>query len=947
MTPFQPTGFSETIFKGRYALTPEETWEEACRRVARQLAIAEVPEKQKIYEEKFFEALNANLFTPGGRIWYNSGRNNPQLLNCFVLNNELDSKEGWGKAAYEMIVTSMTGGGCGIDFSDVRPRGAPIFGQRGECPGPVSLMELIDNCAAPVMAGGSRRVALMFSLDLDHPDVEEFLDAKLTKGKLTHANVSLRSRHTKEFLKAVKNNEMFELSWKGKYKKEVNARDLWNKIVTNAYNSAEPGFLNWELVKDENNIQYATDLVTTNPSLRKGTKVMTSKGIFPIDELENKEFQVKNLNGELSSAKCFLSGKNKQLYRIKLSTNFEYYCTPEHKWPLLTKNGPRRIETSELCVGDKLPILKQKTLYPGSIGTYEDGFVVGWLYGDGWITNFEENGKERKQYGFIVSKEDCESGIDEIISSYLTKITGTSYSPKIREGCREYNVNSIKFENHFSQFGVDKKEFGLPKIVWNEASEEFRKGIIDALISSDGHISNPSRENSVSFTSCHKKLSYDLSELLGFYGIKARITYQKTNKESFPNGKIYDREYERYDVTFSNKNDVLFFRDIFSLTHKRKQNILESYTYSRAAIPDCVYIKEIELTDKYEDVWDISVYDETHCFQLSHCITGNCGEIALEKYGNCCLGHIVLSRFVVGDDLDWNLLGNTVRTGVRFLDNVLTVNNYPLPEMKENAHKYRRIGLGTTAMADMLALLGLRYGSPEANKMIDKLYRFISKNAYEASVMLSVEKGPFQACHSIKHLESGYMKRMTPKIRALVAEHGIRNCAMLTIAPTGTVSIMSGNCSSGIEPMFAAAYERRFWVGKERKTELVFHPLFQKFMEEGKDVSHFTGSRDLSVREHMEVQKIVQKHMDNAVSKTINIPFDYPMEDVSELWLEYLPSLKGTTFFREGSRGYVAENGEVLPPPLTALTLEDAQQKFKEGAVSVENQEVDCIECSI
>lgn len=572
MTYFEPAGFSAQIFKDRYAFTETETWSEACKRVARQVATAELPDKQKTYEDKFYEILVTNQFVPGGRIWYNSGRNNPQLLNCFVLSNQLDSKEGWGNIAREMIVTSMQGGGCGIDFSDVRPRGALITSQKGECPGAVELMRLVDACAKPVRAGGARRVALMFSLDLDHPDVMEFLDAKLTKGELTFANVSVRSKRTSEFTKAVQKDGDWELSWKGKYKKTVKARELWDKIVKNAYESAEPGFLNWENVLEQSNIYYIEELITTNP----------------------------------------------------------------------------------------------------------------------------------------------------------------------------------------------------------------------------------------------------------------------------------------------------------------------------------------------------------------------CGEIALSSYDCCCLGHIVLSRFVVGDDLDWHGMANAIRLGVRFLDNVLTVNSYPLPEMRDKSHRLRRIGLGTTALADTLALLGYRYGDIESNKFVDKLFKFISKVAYESSVMLAVEKGVFPACNPKKHIESGFMKRMPKKIRALVEEHGIRNCAILTQAPTGTVSILSGNCSSGIEPMFAPAYERRYWDKEVRKTELVFHPLFEQFMKEGKDVSHFIGSHQLSVRDHMNVQAIVQKYVDNAVSKTINMPYDYPLPQMSELWLEFLPELKGTTFYRENSRGYVREDGTVEEPPLKAISIEEATTRFNE-----------------
>jgi len=581
---FTPTGFSKDIFTRRYAFTEQETWSEAGRRLARQNAAAEVPNKQKEYEDKFYEILVNNLFVPGGRIWYNSGRINPQLLNCFVLTNQLDSKEGWGNIAKEMIITSMTGGGCGIDFSDIRPNGAKV-GSGGVCPGPVEAMRLIDACAKPVKSGGGRRVALMFSLDIDHPNIMEFLDAKLEKGELTHANISVRCKRTTEFIKAVKADDDWELNWKGQYKKTIKARDLWDKIVKNAHASAEPGFLNWELVSEESNIYYVEDLVTTNP----------------------------------------------------------------------------------------------------------------------------------------------------------------------------------------------------------------------------------------------------------------------------------------------------------------------------------------------------------------------CGEIALSAYDCCCLGHLVLPRFVTDGEVDWHKLATTVRLGVRYLDNILTVNYYPLTEMKEKSHKLRRIGLGTTGLADLLAMLGLRYGSTDGNKFVDKLYRFISKTAYEASIMLAIEKGPFPACDRKKFLESGFMKRMPKKIRALVEEHGIRNCAILTQAPTGTVSILSGNCSSGIEPMFAPAYERRWWVGEERKTELIFHPLFAEFMDLGKSVDHFVGSYQLTVSEHMEVQKIIQKHVDNAVSKTINIPEEYTIEDMSDIWLAYLPYLKGTTFYRENSRGFVdPKTGKIQEPPLVAIPLEEAKRRYSEKSKVMSVAVEDC-----
>ncbi len=131
--------------------------------------------------------------------------------------------------------------------------------------------------------------------------------------------------------------------------------------------------------------------------------------------------------------------------------------------------------------------------------------------------------------------------------------------------------------------------------------------------------------------------------------------------------------------------------------------------------------------------------------------------------------------------------------------------------------------------------------------------------------------------------------------------------------------------------MFAPAYERRFWDKDERKVELVFHPLFAEFMKQGKDTAHFVGARDLTVRDHMEVQRIVQRHTDNAVSKTINTPEDYSLEDMSNIWMEFLPDLKGTTFYRENTRGYVNDQGIIEPPPLTALSLDEATARYSEA----------------
>ena len=315
--------------------------------------------------------------------------------------------------------------------------------------------------------------------------------------------------------------------------------------------------------------------------------------------------------------------------------------------------------------------------------------------------------------------------------------------------------------------------------------------------------------------------------------------------------------------------------------------------------------------------------------------TNPCGEIWLEPYGCCCLGAIVLPRFVSEGKLDWEALEATVRVAVRFLDNVLTVNHYPIEKIKENCEDVRRIGLGVMGLHTMLLELGIRYS--EGFEIAEQVMSFIKKVAYDTSINLAIEKGPFPAFRP-EFCDSGFMKTMKPSIRRKVKEYGIRNCAILTVAPTGTTGIVSG-VSTGIEPYMAPVYWRRIKTVDEKlktviKKVLVVEPAYDKFG------SLVEGAADIAVEDHFKMQQVVQKHIDNAVSKTINLPNDYPVENLSKIWLENLETLKGTTFYRWGSR----EN-EPFQPVLSKdipLVLDETPEDMIMRKERNEN-EADCV----
>lgn len=307
--------------------------------------------------------------------------------------------------------------------------------------------------------------------------------------------------------------------------------------------------------------------------------------------------------------------------------------------------------------------------------------------------------------------------------------------------------------------------------------------------------------------------------------------------------------------------------------------------------------------------------------------TNPCGEIWLESYGCCDLGALVLSRFLNEDktDFDWGALADVITAGVRFLDNVLTVNSYPLPEIEQNCKEVRRIGLGVMALHDALLEMGYRYSSEEGLKKVDQLFGFIKNKAYEASTYLAVEKGVFPKFNKEEFLKSGFVKGLKRSIKAKIKEYGMRNCALLTIAPTGTTSILMGSVSSGIEPIFSPAWWRIYNTEEGKKQELVFHPLFKKMYLEGKDLTHFESAYEISPENHMKIQEVCQKHIDNAVSKTINIPAKgYTLEEFSDALMKYIPVLKGITVYKAGSRG---------DEPLQAISVEEAIKLLEEKHV--------------
>ena len=305
-------------------------------------------------------------------------------------------------------------------------------------------------------------------------------------------------------------------------------------------------------------------------------------------------------------------------------------------------------------------------------------------------------------------------------------------------------------------------------------------------------------------------------------------------------------------------------------------------------------IYNIDLANRYTNVSYFESLDSTN----------PCGEISLPSYGNCCLGNINLNNMVLDDgtDVDWKRVARTVRTGIRFLDNVLTVNSFPTDMCKLVGERSRRVGLGVTGLHYMLIKLGITYGSEKCLEFLDRLFATIRDEAYKMSIYLARDKKPFPEFDYKKYLNEDFARTLPARIRMLIKRYGIRNAVMLTIPPCGTISMLHG-VSSGIEPIFAAMYNRRYRHANIWKEQLVVDPLFKEWYTKGKKLTHFVGAYDVSPEDHIRVQATIQKYIDSCISKTINLPSTAEPEDFSQVALDYAPYIKGLTVYRAGAKG--------------------------------------------
>ena len=912
------------------------------------------PLKEKVDNIKmeFYNMMARFEFLPNSPTLMNAGKELGQLSACYVIPVE-DSMEGISKALSAQSIIQKSGGGTGFSFGRIRPKGDVVKKTNGVASGALSFMQLFDKMTDVVKQGGTRRGANMGILPYWHPEIEEFITLKSKPGVMENFNLSVAIDD--KFMKAVEENQDIDLI-NPRTKEAVsklNAKKLFNKLVESAWVTGDPGIIFIDRINNTNSnpTPHIGQIEATNPCVCEDTWVITQTGPLQVKDVIGKPIMI-GLNGKFyeTTQDGFFSTGEKTLFRITTKMGYELKVTKDHPIRSAEKLTRYKIyqtwkKVEELKIGERIVLSNNRGICWKGEGKLEEGYLLGLLIGDGTI---------KEEGGVISVWGDGEGSKSQIyyaqnaakLLPHRKDFRGFTAVPERKE----YRLKMASIKELAQRYDIISENKVITEKI-EKTGYKFYQGFIRGIFDADGTvIGNLKKGISVRLWQRNLNNLKIIQRMLLRMGMVSQI-YKFRKKEGdklMPDGKKGYRYYhvrEGHELVISRDNIEIFTQKIgFGNVEKQSKlnKLLNSYRrkLNRERFVD--EIERIEYCGK-EKVYDVCV-PEVNAFDANGFYVHNCGEQPLLGWESCNLGSINLSKFVEGElmkgKMNWERLEKTLHTAVRFLDNVIEINNYPLPEIEYIAKSNRKIGLGVMGWAETCVKMGVRYDSEEGIKKAKEVMKFIQEKAFEASEKLARERGCFFNWKgSIYDKESKYFRGK--------AAH-IRNASRTTIAPTGTISIAAGLQGSGIEPFFAIAYVRYTAKALEaikngRPPDLKdsfyeINPLFKTIAEEYNyfglskeelwkkiEENHkairgievipkkiqdiFPTAHDVNYEYHIKVQAAFQEYVDNAVSKTINLPNSAKAEDVKNSYLlSYKLGCKGITVYRDGCKDFQVLN---------------------------------------
>jgi ribonucleoside-diphosphate reductase alpha chain len=976
--PAQP--ISAEVLLEKYAKDGERGTADVHARVARALAQAEPPEQRRHWEERFAAALAAG-FVPAGRIASAAGTDlSATLINCFVqpvgdsIAQVDDGHPGIYTALTEAAETMRRGGGVGYDFSRIRPRGAWVGSTRSNASGPVSYMRVFDRSCETVESAGARRGAQMGVLRCDHPDIEEFIHAK-DEGDLKNFNLSVGV--TDAFMEAVAADAEFALVHRAEpgaaqkaagahqhgglwvYRK-LRARDLWDQVMCSTYDHAEPGVLFLDRINRDNNLAYCETIASTNPCVTADTWVMTTDGARQVHELVGTPFHavVDGRAYATESAGFFETGR-KPVLTLRTAEGHALRLTADHPVRRVHRKTRYAVEAEwaaagTLRAGDEVLLHDHRALL-GWDGphTEAEGYLIGLLIGDGTLKNDKTVLSAWAPELKLVAGGSpvVEHSAQGIMAAALEAAHTLPHRADFRgwqravEGRGEFRLVSAALRRLALGLGLRPGHKTVTPEV-ERGSSAFCIGVLRGLFDADGSVQGTQEKGvSLRLTQVDAALLEAAQRMLLRLGIASTIYRDRrpAGPRDLPNGRSGTGTYDtraQHELVIAGDNlarfaDTVGFHD--TAKSARLSELLGAYRRRLNRERFTATVQSIE-PDGEEAVYDVTVAD-VHAFDANGIMVHNCAEQPLPPYGCCCLGSIDLTRFVrdafePGASFDEAGFARVAKVAVRMLDNVLDVTVWPLPQQQQEARNKRRVGLGFTGLGDALVMLNLRYDTPAAREAARRMSEVLRDAAYEASCELARERGAFPLFNADLLLSgSSFATRLPAALKERIRAHGLRNSHLLSIAPTGTISLaFADNASNGIEPAFSWTYTRRKRMpdGSFKEYAVEDHAWRLWRHLKGADAPlppAFVSALEMSATDHAAMVAAVAPYIDTAISKTVNVPADYPYEDFQDLYLQaWRAGLKGLATYRPNA--VLGSVLSVAPAAAAPLQIADTNRRL-------------------
>lgn len=913
-------------------LDEEETPEDRLRLVAMETSYKAAlkyglsEEEARRRAEELYQLMVEKKFMFNSPTIRNAGRD-PKLSKaaCFVIPLG-DSMPEIFDAVKTAALIQQAGGGVGADFTPLRPKGDIIASTGGKSSGPVGFMRIFDAAAEEIKQGGVRRGAWMFSLRANHPDIEEFV---ATEFKNANTSVSADDR----FMRKVTGEDP-DPSWElvnprdGKVWKVVDAKDLFQKIVKRAHATGNPGLLFLDRINADNPLPQLGPITATNPCVAGDTWVMTGEGPRQVRELVGRPFEAV-VNGTLhrTGEEGFFRTATKPVLKLETREGYSLRLTPDHRVLRVVDRTRHRIglewvPAGKLGPGDRILLHNHRSLpaWPGDL-TEGEGYLLGLLVGDGVLKKdaavLSVWAKEEAVHGSPADK-----GAASIMAQALEYAMALPHRSDFTgwvpvAGRNEYRLKSASVKALAERVGMRPGFQTVTPAIERASSEGYRR-FLRGLFDCDGTVVG-SRQKGVSVRLAQSDLELlrAVQRMLLRLGIASTIYKDRraAGVRRMPDGKGSEREYQikaQHELVISGDNLALFAARV-GFTHDAKAQKLASLlaAYRRRLNRERFVATVLSVEpDGVEDVFDVQV-PGVGAFDAGGIYVHNCGEQPLHPNHACNLGSINLGLYwdTKRRKVKWGELFRDARIATRGLNDVIETAHYPTPEIDKAVRASMQIGLGVMGLADLLIQAELPYDSPEGRRLAARCLRVIRWAARTESRALAQERGTFPLWEG-----SLWGQKGVP----------VRNAAMTTVAPTGTIGVLV-DASSGIEPLFAVAYIRKTHEGQELK---YIHPVFvevarregfysEELMQEVarrgtvvgvpgvplKWQNIFKGAHDIHWRDHVLMQAELQKYVDNAISKTVNLPHDATEEEIAQAYiLAWRTGCKGITVFRDGCR---------------------------------------------